>query len=86
MPEVRHQLSVLLPVEIQVRRFGRFGVEAAQGARGGERQAQTDVCRHGVGRHRLDLTEKSSKASGEARSGSLSGRGTGCRCAPPVGV
>ena len=87
MPEVRPQLSVLLPVGIQVRGFGRFGVEAAQGARGGERQAQTDVCRHGVGKYRLkDLTEKSSKAAGEARSGSVSGRGTrlsvraACRC------
>lgn len=43
LPEARHLGCDLLQLEGEVRRDGRLGPEAAEGARGGEREAEEDV-------------------------------------------
>lgn len=50
LPQARHQFGLVLPMEIQVRRLGRVGVGAAQGAGSGERQAEAAVRRYGIGK------------------------------------
>lgn len=49
--EARHQSPHVLPLEVPIRRGQREGPHAAQGARAGEREAQADVRRAGVGEY-----------------------------------